>query len=101
MRRPFPIAPMASCFALTGFAVSMVTGLSKGAEAVSVIEGALFALILCYLVGYFAGRAFNAIAREHLRDLEKVEPIEVGSHAPDDLSIADVDVLPVQEVGAA
>ena len=101
MRRPFPIAPMASCFALTGFAVSMVTGLTKGGDAITIIEGALFALIFCYVVGYFAGRAFVAIAREHLRDLEKDNPIEVASAPPSEFAPTNVAVLSLQEAEAA
>ncbi|GAB4555550.1 MAG: hypothetical protein Tsb0013_18340 [Phycisphaerales bacterium] len=70
---------MASCFALTGFAIAIVSGLRSGGEAVRVIEGALFALVICYGAGLFAGRACAAITREHMRAVEKQRPVRDAS----------------------
>ncbi|MEM1424131.1 MAG: hypothetical protein AAGH64_09025 [Planctomycetota bacterium] len=94
MRRPFPIAPVSSCFALTGFAVSMVSGLSNGGDTVAIIEGALFALVVCYVVGYFAGRACAAIAHEHVRRLEEENPIVVAPQVTSDFAVPSTQAPP-------
>ncbi len=75
MRRPFPIAPMASCFALAGFAIAIVSGLSGGAEAIGVLQGAILAMVICYIVAMVLGKGCATIVREHLERYSEERPL--------------------------
>lgn len=107
MRRPLPIAPMASCFALTGFAIAILSGLASEDAASDIIEGALMALVLCYIVASIVAKGYALILREHLDEHAHAhpvpsvtapfdaEPIEVGEY------VEDSDTPPSQEAEAA
>lgn len=66
MDRPLPAAPIAACFALSGFAVAIIAGLSADRAASSVLMGAMFALGGCYVVGLAVAHAAAVALRERL-----------------------------------
>lgn len=66
MDRPFPVATVASCFALAGFAVAIFAGLGAERSAADVLSAALIALTICYAVGIGAARVAAVAVREHV-----------------------------------
>jgi hypothetical protein len=75
MNTRLPIASMAGCFALSGFAIAIVSGLLTSNSASSILSDALLVLVVCYVVGLVVGHGAKAILTEHLRDLAKENPV--------------------------
>ena len=58
---------IASAFALAGFAVALIGGVSAGNSAVAVIRFGLGAMVLCYITGWLIGSVASSVVNEHLR----------------------------------
>lgn len=66
MDRPFPVATIASCFALAGFAVAIFGGLAAERDASGILTAALMAMTACYALGFGAARVAQVAVREHI-----------------------------------
>lgn len=66
MDRPFPVATIASCFALAGFAVAIFGGLAAERDASGILTAALMAMTACYALGFGAARVAQVAVREHV-----------------------------------
>lgn len=102
MHRRFPIASMAGCFALSGFAIAIVSGLLTSNAASSILSNALFALVSCYIIGLIVGLGAKAILGEHLSDYARTHPVprleQAGIPSTEVLQITPDPVEPEQEV---
>lgn len=67
--------PIAAIFALTGFAVAVLSGLTTGGDASTTLTRALIVLPICFAIGLVAGYAIRAIAQEHMTDYQAGKPI--------------------------
>ncbi len=77
MQRSVPVPAIAACYALTAFAVAVVSGIAAGRDAHAVLETALLILVICYVVGVAAAHVANVAVRERLRQLRELEPVPV------------------------
>ncbi len=57
---------VAGCFALAAFAVAILAALAAGNPAVSVLRGAIIAMIVCYPVGFLAGLMCQRVVQQHV-----------------------------------
>lgn len=76
-----PAQVVAGAFALTGFTVAVVAGMSVGNDANSVITSAIFSMFACYLVGMFVGACADRILRAHVEHYRAAHPIAGSSGA--------------------
>jgi hypothetical protein len=67
--------PIAAIFALTGFAVAVVSGLASGGDSSTTLMRALVALPICFAIGLFAGWAIRTAVREHVEEYQSGNPI--------------------------
>lgn len=57
---------IASCFALTAFAVALVAGISGGNDAAQILLRAVIAMVVCYPVGLIAGLICERVIQAHV-----------------------------------
>jgi tetrahydromethanopterin S-methyltransferase subunit C len=94
MHRPVPVAALAGCFGLSGFAVAIVSGLASGRDAAYVLEDALLALLICWVVGSVVGRIAQTIVSEHLTRVVGEPP---GLDPAGGVSLVDAEGVPVND----
>ena len=82
MRQQFPVRAAAGCFALTAFAVAIVSGLSAGRSTDDVLAGGLAALGAGLLVGLAGASAIAAAIEERLVQYTKEKPVG-GNASPE------------------
>lgn len=63
---------LAAAIGTMGFAVSILAGLRADNSFVVVLEHALWALVLCFTVGYFVGLIVQCVAREQATAAAKI-----------------------------
>lgn len=73
MNRPNKV--IAAIFALTAFALSVVSGMAVGDAAEHVLARAMAAMFVCYLVGMVLGAMITHVLAEHIAKYEKERPI--------------------------
>jgi tetrahydromethanopterin S-methyltransferase subunit C len=64
-----PTKLIATLFALAGFAVAALAGLSVGNQGVTVLPQAGVCMIACYVVGYMIGSIGESTVRAHVDDV--------------------------------
>ena len=80
---------IAGCYALAAFAIAIISGLVSASPTSQILTNAIIALLLCYFVGYIAGKVFQAITAEYQRSLEASQPQTVeSSESPPQHSIS-------------
>jgi hypothetical protein len=72
---------IAACFALSAFAVAIVSGLSSGNPAGEVLWRAFIAMTACYPLGLMIGMVCERVIIGHIEAHERANP------APDSLSV--------------
>ncbi len=77
MSRSVPVSAIAACYALSAFAVAIISGLATDRNAEAILESALISLMLCYVVGVFVARAADVAVRERLARLRVAEPVPI------------------------
>ena len=65
---------IASCFALTAFAVAIIAGLAAGNDAGAVLVRALLAMIGCHVIGLIVGMICQHVVTQHVAS-EGIEPV--------------------------
>lgn len=71
---------IAGCYALAAFAIAIISGLASASPTSEILTNAIIALLLCYFVGYIAGKVFQVITAEYQRSLRAAQP-EAVEHA--------------------
>ena len=57
---------VAGCFAMAGFAVAVIAGLTSGNPTTSILIRALIAMVACYPVGLLIGVICQQVVKDHL-----------------------------------
>ncbi|MEM9082432.1 MAG: hypothetical protein AAGB34_02465 [Planctomycetota bacterium] len=76
MIRELPTQIIAACFALSAFALAIMTGLFTGAETHTILERALFAMLICLVAGSFIARAAKTALTEYIAMTTASESME-------------------------
>ena len=66
---------IAGCFALSAFAVALLTGLAVGNSADLVLLRAVIVVLVCYPVGWAAGGACVHVIRARLKAHQSAHPL--------------------------
>ena len=61
--------------ALSAFAVAIVAGLAAGNPARTILVNAVFSMIACQIVGFFAGSLAERAVAEHIEQYKAAHPI--------------------------
>ncbi|MEX2219874.1 MAG: hypothetical protein WD749_14070 [Phycisphaerales bacterium] len=73
---------IAAAFALAGFTVAIVSGLGAGNPVVRVLQGAIIAMVLCYLAGLVIGAVALRAAAEHVERYKAANPVGGAEPGP-------------------
>lgn len=65
-----------ACFALSAFAVAVISGMTSGQDPVQVLVRSLLVLVICYPVGYVAGVICHRVVEDHLQQAEAAAGVE-------------------------
>jgi hypothetical protein len=68
---------VSAAFALSGFTVALISGLSAGNTSSQVLFRALVALFACQFVGMIIGSMLDRVIEEHEASYRKAHPIPV------------------------
>lgn len=77
-----PTRIIASCFALSAFAIALIAGLNADRDAASILSTAVFALIVCYILGLIIASIANVAVRERIDQLKAEKPIPTYDDPP-------------------
>jgi hypothetical protein len=81
-----PARVIAACFAMSAFAVAVISGAATGNPAAQILLRALVAMTVCYPVGLIAGlicaRVIDAHVREHAAGSSSALPTQPAEPAP-------------------
>ncbi len=80
---------IAATLAISGFTAAVVAGMAASNAPLGVVARALFAMILCWIVGQFLGKTANVAIDEHIRMFTSSRPVPAMIDADDD--VIDVD----------
>jgi putative Mn2+ efflux pump MntP len=79
---------IAVTFALCGFAVAVLSGLSAGNSASRVLTTALVSMVVCQLAGLFVGSIGERVVNEHMESYRRAHSIgaeeSAGKTSPPD-----------------
>jgi hypothetical protein len=75
VNRTVPASAIAASYGLTAFAIAIVSGLSAGRGAEPILESALVALLVCYVIGALLAKVADIAVRERLGRLRVAEPV--------------------------
>ena len=67
-----------ACFGLVSFSVSIIVGLQSTNSAMTILLRAIFALLICYMVGYVLGHLARFVLEGPAADPETAETAEVA-----------------------
>lgn len=73
--RAFPVRAIASCFALSAFAVALTSGLASEKRFDDVVLTAVLAMVVCQIVGLVGAAAARVAVREGMLQYEQANPI--------------------------
>jgi hypothetical protein len=77
-----PSRIIASCFALSAFAIALVAGLSAGRSASGILSTAVFALLGCYILGLIVASVANVAISERIDQAKAEKPIPTYEDRP-------------------
>lgn len=92
-----PTRIIASCFALSAFAIALIAGLNADRSASAILSTAVFALVVCYILGLIIASMANVAVSERIDQLKAEKPIPTyddqsktpqSSHPPEQASQA-------------
>ncbi len=75
MDRSVPGRVIASCFALCGFAVAMLSGLDASVTPATALARGLVSMVACFVVGAVIGAAAERCIREHFESFVQSNPL--------------------------
>lgn len=61
-----PSRIIAGCFSLCGFSVSLLMGVAAANSAVTILTRAIFAMLICYVIGRLIGAICQRVVEEAL-----------------------------------
>lgn len=79
-----PSRIIASCFALSAFAIALISGLAAGRSASSILTTAVFALLGCYILGLIVSAIANVAINERIEAHRAANPIPDSSRRQPD-----------------
>lgn len=83
MNRRLHSTTIAACYALTAFAIAIISGVSASSPASDVLADAILALMLCYFVALVAAKVFQVVLDEYQRSIQAaVQTVEL-EQSPD------------------
>lgn len=82
MDRRAPSRIIASCFALSAFAIALISGLAAGRAASSILGTAVLALLACYILGLIVASVANVAVSERIEQFKADNPVPDSSRKP-------------------
>ncbi|MFU8829220.1 MAG: hypothetical protein ACNA8P_07265 [Phycisphaerales bacterium] len=70
-----PIRIVASCFALSAFAIALISGLAADRAVPAILSTAVLALIVCYILGLIVASIANVAVTERIESLKEGKPV--------------------------
>ncbi|MFG0292963.1 MAG: hypothetical protein ACIAQF_01245 [Phycisphaerales bacterium JB065] len=70
-----PARIIASCFALSAFAIALISGLAADRSTSAILSTAVFALFICYILGLVVAAVANVAISEHINQYKSNHPI--------------------------
>jgi len=70
-----PTRIIASCFALSAFAIALIAGLNADRSVSAILSTAVFALVVCYILGLMIASIANVAVSERIDQLKADKPI--------------------------
>lgn len=77
-----PSRIIASCFALSAFAIALIAGLSAGRSVSEILSTAVFALLGCYILGLIVASVANVAVSERIEQVKAEKPIPTFEDPP-------------------
>jgi hypothetical protein len=77
-----PTRIIASCFALSAFAIALIAGLNADRSASAILSTAVFALVVCYILGLIIASMANVAVSERIDQLKAEKPIPTYDDQP-------------------
>ena len=66
---------IAGCFALSAFAVAILSGLTSDNTTAQILQRAVISMIVCYPVGLIVGIVCERVIVSHIREHERANPV--------------------------
>ncbi|MCZ6836934.1 MAG: hypothetical protein O7G85_14250 [Planctomycetota bacterium] len=65
---------IAGCFGLAAFGIALVTGLASENPATIILTRAIFAMVVCYPIGWIVGLLCQRIIDDHIKAHKQANP---------------------------
>lgn len=70
-----PSRIIASCFALSAFAIALISGLVAQRSSAAILSTAVFALLICYILGLIIAAVANVAVSERIHTINTSTPV--------------------------
>jgi hypothetical protein len=77
-----PARIIASCFALSAFAIALISGLAAGRSTSAILTTAILALLACYILGLLIATVANVAVTERINTYKDSNPVPDSSRKP-------------------
>ncbi len=77
-----PARIIASCFALSAFSIALISGLAADRATADILSTAVFALIVCYILGLIVAAVANVAISERIEQYKSDHPVPTFDAKP-------------------
>lgn len=84
-----PARIIASCFALSAFAIALISGLAADRATSAILSTAVFALMVCYILGLIVASVANVAISEHINQYKSDHPVPEYEERPGQTASSD------------